>query len=102
MGHPPTEVDIAGLAKTGAAVEHAAAGFQAPRDSLAPSGAMPGWASGAALTAAGAAWTEYLGTLTGEVQAFGAGLTSAASDYRLADDDAAGRVRHANGKPVLQ
>ena len=100
MGYPTTEVDTTGLAGIGSMVERSAAAFKAPLDPLHPAEALTGWASGAALTAAGTAWTEFLGNLTGEVQAFGAGMSRAAAAYRAADTQSADRVGRAGGKPV--
>ncbi len=87
------QVDIPGLTAVGAAVERAAAAFDAvPRDGLGEAGHLTAWATGPALTAAAAAWQDFLDQLAGQVRDLGGDLSAAARRYGAADEAAAARA----------
>ena len=102
MGYPNGQVDIAGLAEVGGHVTHTAETFEKAYSgqaaAVAPGSTLAGWATGAVLPAATEAWSQFVTDLAGQVRSFGTGLTTAANEYRRADQAAADRVGGAYGR----
>lgn len=97
MTGPTGQVDIPGLAKIGSTVTATAAAFArahtAQAHALNPASGLSGWATGAALGSASDAWATFMKALAGQVRAFGADLSTSASDYQATDDAAAAQLR---------
>lgn len=104
MGQPNSHVDTFGLAKVGAAVTQSSPAFAkactSRAGSLAPAGALDGWATGAALAGAAQAWGVFLTQLAAQVGTVGADLTRAADEFRAADTAAGNRIAVAGHSPV--
>ncbi|MBT8225842.1 MAG: hypothetical protein HKP61_05000 [Dactylosporangium sp.] len=58
-----------------------------------PGGTNAPWAHASVATAVTTDWQTYLAGLAGEVGTFGADAVTAGTGYRLADDEAARRMR---------